>query len=153
MSRVDRDVKSFVKSIVRKNGRIKSKKSMWTVDEILAVSSCYSTRGEMYKKNQRLYMAAYCRGILDQACAHMVPSRKKKKFVHGVLDVVKVISPAFKCDSLMEFREKFQSEYAVGLRYGIDYVELFDNKENVSYMRQLVIDLGQNNLSRYLGAK
>jgi hypothetical protein len=120
-----------------------------SLDQLKELTKQYDTRGELYYKNQSLYMCLYKRGVLDQACAHMKPSRKKNKFVYGILNITKVIAPAFQCSTLIEFREKYSTAYDTGRRFGVDYVELFENKDNSKYLRDLIIDLGQENIARF----
>lgn len=54
----------------------RKKYNRWTDDELAAEVLKYPTRGELKKGSPSAYFAAYRRGLLDQICSHMEPTRR-----------------------------------------------------------------------------
>jgi hypothetical protein len=54
-----------------------TKKHRWTSEEIFAVAGACASRSEFQLRHRSAYNTARRRNILDLACAHMEPRRKK----------------------------------------------------------------------------
>lgn len=117
-----------------------------SVEDLVQAAKLYKTRGELYRKDKALYMSGYQRGLLPVMCAHMEPSRKKNKFVHSVPIYAKLIGEALNFDDLVSFRAVKDTTYDAGKRYGIDYVEVFERKDDPAFLRGLIKTMCQDKI-------
>lgn len=100
----------------------------------------YKDRGELYRQNRSLYQSAYARGALD-----VIPlGRKKHRFVASLPLTTKIIGLALSCETLKEFRLSHPSAYDAGLRYGIDFQEVFEKRDDATYLRGILIETYQD---------
>lgn len=127
-------------------GRLRLEQKPWTLEEAKLVASLYSTRGEMYNKNNKLYTSSYHKRWLDIICAHMKPSRKKNKFVFSALNPTRALANFFECSSHYNFATQNQAAYQALRRYGIDTVELFENRDDINYIKKVLKLIAENNL-------
>lgn len=130
-------------------GRLRTKQKLWTIEEARLIAKTYTSRGEIYNKNPKLYSTAYARGWLNDICAHMGPSRKRNKFVQGVLNPNKAMADLFECLKYSDFREKFSGAYGVLQRYGVDTQELFENKDNAAYIKDVIRQLADDSFQKF----
>ena len=52
----------------------------WTLEKLVEVAAKFTTRGDFRKGASGAYQAARKRGLLDQICSHMAPSKTGKKW-------------------------------------------------------------------------
>jgi len=52
----------------------------WTLEKLVEVAAKFTTRGDFRKGASDAYQAARKRGLLDQICSHMAPSKTGKKW-------------------------------------------------------------------------
>lgn len=123
----------------------------WTINDLRAAAAPYNTRTEFMRKEMRAYHAAYHKGVLDVICSHMKPSRKKNKFVVSYVNLATVIAPALNYDDLKSFREANSSAYDAGIRFGINFEELIENKDDASYLKSLITKLAEDSATYNLG--
>jgi hypothetical protein len=131
--------------------RLLPKICKWSLEEAQAISKLYGTRGEFYAQNRKLYMMAYQKGWLNQICGHMKPSRKKNKFVTSQLNPNAALAKLFTARSHNEFVRK-SGAYSALTRYGVDTVELFDNRDDATYIKEVIIKLAEEHIERLVGA-
>jgi hypothetical protein len=131
-------------SAYRKKRGIRVKR---TLEEVMEAAKRYETRGELYKKDKALYMAAYTRGWLDKVCVHMKPSRNKNKYVASMPMIAKIVGTAVGCESLVELQVKFAGAYDAGLRYGVDFKEIFERRDDAKYLQGLIRSAFQDRMS------
>ncbi len=132
-------------------GRLRPKQKPWTLQEATLVASIYNSRGELYNENQKCYLSAYQKGWLDQICAHMVPSRKVNKFTYGVLNPNAALAKLFDYETHVEFTRDNQSAYDALRRFGVDTVELFDNRDDAKYLQMVIKKLAAEAVQRFCG--
>jgi len=132
-------------------GRLRPKKKPWTIQEAILVASIYSSRGELYNKNQALYTSAYCKGWLNDICAHMKPSRKKNKYTYGVLNPNTAMAKIFDSNSHYDFAKQNPGAYEAMRRFGIDTIELFENRNDAAYLQSVIKKLAEESAERFVG--
>ena len=123
-------------------GRLRPRGKPWSLEEARLVASIYESRGEMYNKNPKLYISAYSKGWLDLICTHMKPSRKKNKVVYGVVNPNKALSDMFGCKNYHDFLQGTSGQAL--RRYGIDTLELFENRDDFNYIKGVIKQLADD---------
>lgn len=129
-------------------GRLRPKKKPWTIEEARLVASIYDTRGKFYNNNKKCYHSAYHKGWLNDICSHMKPSRKKNKFVFGVLNPNTALAKIFDYNCHYDFSRDNAGAYDALRRYGVDTLELFDNRDNAEYLKMVIKKLADDSLVR-----
>lgn len=145
--------KTFTKEEISKrvklfNGRLRPKKKPWTIEEAKLVASIYTSRGQLYTQNPKLYSSAYAKNWLNEICAHMTPSRKKNKFTYGVLNPNTALAKIFDYKTHHEFAIANQGAYDALRRFGVDTLELFDNRDNAEYLKETIKKLASESVER-----
>jgi len=131
-------------------GRLRPMKKSWTIEEATLVASIYNTRGQLYDENQKCYMSAYQKGWLNQICAHMKPSRKVNKFTYGVLNPNTALAKIFDYATHYEFTRANQGAYDALRRFGVDTLELFDNRDSAEYLKNTIKKLATDAVERFV---
>jgi hypothetical protein len=131
-------------------GRLRPKKKPWTLEEARLIASLCDSRGELYTEYNSTYMTAYNRGWLDDICKGMKPSRKKNKFIFGVLSPNAALSKIFDYKSHSDFTRDNHRAYDLLRRFDVDTVELFDNLDNVEYLKNVIRKLGEINAEKFV---
>lgn len=122
-------------------GRLRPKKKPWTIEEALLVAKLYQTRGELYEKNPKLYSSAYAKNWMDQICAHMKPSNKKHKYVYGILNPNAALAKIFDYPTHFDFCKANQGAYNALRKFGVDTIELFENRDDATYLKNTIRQL------------
>lgn len=133
--------KQILEGIKYFNGRLRPAKTPWTIEEARLIASLYLNRGDMYKNSKTLYACAYQKGWLKDICGHMSPSRKKNKYIFGVLNPIIAIANIFDSETHLDFCKANPSAYNALRRYGVDTLELFENRDNIEYIKKFIKNL------------
>jgi hypothetical protein len=147
--------KDFTKEeIVRRvrlfGGRLRPKGKLWTIEEARLVASLYTSRGEFFNKNKRLYSTAYANNWLDDICKGMKPSRKKNKFVFGVLNPNKALARIFDYDNFADFVKNQMGAVGVLRRFGVNASELFENRDSAEYLKNVIRTLADDVVENFV---
>lgn len=92
----------------------KPKRIKWTDQDVYAAALKYRHRVDFQKHDENLYAIARRRGILDQACSHMVPKPQPYKYSDE-----HIISIARKYSSIIDFQRNDHSIYECARVRGI----------------------------------
>lgn len=99
-------------------------------------------------KDRKLYYKLHNRGILKEATMNL--KRLRPRYTVGVVDLKKLISTIYKYDSYTEFGVRDQSAYIILRRHGIDTYELFENKDNIEYVKNVFKEFGERQLEKFI---
>lgn len=86
--------------------------------EIQRVAAKYSTRGELRKNDNAVYLAAHNQGLLDAVCAHMT-GRKPRGYWSSTAGREEIKESARQCNQRREFETRFNAAYNSALKQGI----------------------------------
>lgn len=125
-------------------GRLRPKGKPWTIEEARLVASTYDSRGKFYNYNRNAYSAVYQKGWLNDVCAHMKLSNKKNKYVFGVLNPNAALAKIFDYKCHLDFCKGNQGAYDALRRFGVDTLELFDNRDSAEYLRMIIVKLADD---------
>ena len=131
-------------------GRLRPKAKLWTIEEARLVASLYTSRGEFFNKNKKLYSTAYSHNWLDDICTGMKPSRKKNKFVYGVLNPNKALARIFDYETLADFAKNQQGAIGVLRRFGVNAQELFENRDSAEYLKNVIRTLASDAVENFV---
>lgn len=118
-------------------------------EEAKIVASIYETRTDLFENNQKLYLAAYKKGWLDEICQHMPPSRKKNKFVVGMLNPNTALARIFDYSTYSDFSLNNSSACMALRRFGVDTFELFENRDSADYLKMIIKKLANESLLNF----
>lgn len=117
-------------------------------EELVALGVAHASRKALYK-NWSLYSSLYQRGLLQRVYSQLPPSRPghKNRFSVKVPLFARLVGEALGFNTLKEFMEARNSTYDAGRRHGIDYVEVFENRDNPEYLRGLIKRMYQDTVA------
>jgi hypothetical protein len=131
-------------SLKKAMSRSHLKRTRRTEEEIIKEARAYKTKRELYRNNWNLYQCLNARGLLDKACAHMKKS-KNEKFYKKVPLYAKIVGEMFNYESFNEFSHT--PAYQAALRHNINSLEIFENKDNVDYLKKLIKSMFTESIS------
>lgn len=121
----------------------------YTNDQLLQVSLTYKTFSELLK-NRKLYYLLHNRGILKEATKHMTRKKPRNKYTKSIVDISKLIAPVYFHNKYNSFRDSCMSNYVILRRHGLDPEEIFENKNNMTYIKKILRQFGQDQIAEFL---
>lgn len=113
------------------------------------VKSKYKTFKELLK-NRKLYYLLHNRGILGESTKHLKRAIPRNKYTKGVVDFHKLIRSMNTFINHSKWRDNKLSCYVILRRRGLDTQELFDNKHDFTYVKNMIKKYGQEQLHDFM---
>ena len=107
--------------------------------ELIKASKKYKTKMDLIKKDRNLYQSLRYRELIDKAFEGRGSGRRR--FVKTLPQYAKVFAEMLKYKSRQELNVKDSSVSALAYRYGIDIVHFYENLENPTYLKTLLLTL------------
>ena len=107
--------------------------------ELIKASKKYKTKMDLIKKDRNLYQTLRYRELLEKAFEGRGSGRRR--FVKTLPQYTKIFAEMLKYKSSQELYSKDSSASALAYRYGIDVMHFYDNLENPTYLKTLLLSI------------